>query len=385
MLNHKLWLAQLKRGLTKQGHSRRARRSRYSRTERLEAREVLSASPIGPEFLVNTTTVGSQGNSAMAMDADGDFVVAWHSESQDGSGYGIYAQRYNAAGVEQGLEFRVNTATLSHQRFPAVAMDADGDFIVTWQSLGQDGSDYGIYAQRYNAAGETRGGEFRVNTFTTNHQQFSSVAMDADGDFIVTWDSQGQDGTLNGIYAQRYNAAGVAQGGEFRVNTFIASNQIAPSVAMDVGGNFVVAWNSFGQDGSDYGIYAQRYNAAGVAQGGELSVNTFKTGRQIEPAIALDADGDFVIAWHSDNQDGSSYGIYAQRYNAAGVAQGSEFRVNTFTTQDQSSPSIAIDADGDFMVTWNSFGQDGGDRGVYAQAYNAAGLMQGTDFCSKFV
>ncbi len=53
------------------------------------------------------------------------------SDFQDGSGTGVYAQRYSATGVAQGAEFRVNTITSNSQRDPAVAMDADGDFVVT--------------------------------------------------------------------------------------------------------------------------------------------------------------------------------------------------------------------------------------------------------------
>ena len=140
----------------------------------------------------------------MAVDADGDFVVTWSSLGQDGSGWGVYAQRYNAAGVAQGGEFRVNTTTANDQLYSMVAMDADGDFVVTWWSRSQDGSGYGVYAQRYNAAGVAQGGEFRVNTTTTDHQFCSAVAMDADGDFTVAWSSAGQDGSGYGVYAQRY-------------------------------------------------------------------------------------------------------------------------------------------------------------------------------------
>ena len=75
----------------------------------------------------------------------------------------------------------------------------------------------------------------------------------------------------------------------------------------------------------------------------------------------MDADGDFVVAWQSAGQDGCSYGVYAQRFNAAGVAQGSEFQVNTYTTDNQAASSVAMDADGDFVVAWTSYGQDGGD------------------------
>ncbi len=73
-----------------------------------------------------------------------------------GRGYGIYAQRFDAAGVAQGGEFRVNTVTLSTQTNPAVAMDADGDVTLIWQSSGQDGSGYGVYAKSFTATGAER-------------------------------------------------------------------------------------------------------------------------------------------------------------------------------------------------------------------------------------
>ncbi|MBG1269058.1 beta strand repeat-containing protein, partial [Nostoc sp. WHI] len=332
------------------------------------------------EFQVNTNIIGNQYNSTVAIDADGDFVLSWTSDGQDGSGAGIYAQRYNSAGVAQGNEFQVNTYTDSNQSNPTVAIESNGDFVISWTSDGQDGSGNGIYAQRYNSAGVAQGGEFKVNTNTTSDQSDPTVAMDADGDFIISWTSDGQDGFLDGIYAQRYNTAGVAQGSEFQVNTNTNSFQYNPTVAMDADGDFVISWTSFGQDGSDNGIYAQRYNSAGVAQGGEFKVNTYTTNSQANPTVAMDTDGDFVISWQSSGQDGSYYGIYAQRYNTAGVAQGGEFKVNTNTTSDQANPTVAMDADGDFIISWQSFEQDVSGFGIYAQRYNSTGMVQGGEF-----
>ena len=79
-------------------------------------------------------------------------------------------------------------------------------------------------------------------------------------------------------------------------------------------------------------------------------MNSYTTSNQISPSVAVDADGDFVIAWQSRDQDGSGYGVFAQRYNAAGTPQGAEFRVNTYTTGYQVSPSVAMDAEGDFSL-----------------------------------
>lgn len=124
------WLAELKRTISTPSSVRRCRRSQYSRIECLESRALLAATPIGTEFRVNTTVTNTQTFSSVATDADGDFVVAWHS-NQDGVSFDVYAQRYSAAGVPQGSEFRVNTTTANTQAYPSVGMDADGDFVIT--------------------------------------------------------------------------------------------------------------------------------------------------------------------------------------------------------------------------------------------------------------
>jgi Ca2+-binding RTX toxin-like protein len=329
------------------------------------------------EFKVNTYTNNEQVNPTVAIDATGDFVITWQSYGQDGSDFGIYAQRYNSAGLAQGNEFKVNTTITDDQINPAIAMDAAGDFVISWQS--QDVSGFRIYAQRYNSAGLAQGNEFKVNTTTTGDQINPTVAMDATGDFVLSW--QSQDASGNGIYAQRYNSAGVAQGNEFRVNTYTDDNQINPTVAMDAAGDFVISWQSYYQDNSYYGIYAQRYNSSGVAQGTEFKVNTYTTKDQRNSTVAMDAAGNFVISWSSLGQDGSSYGIYAQRYNSSGATQGNEFKVNTYTTSSQDNPTIAINANnGDFVISWTSDGQDGSSDGIYAQRYNSAGVAQGKEF-----
>src|SRR5690606_9020679 len=150
--------------------------------------------------------------------------------------YGIYAQRYDSSGNEVGEEFQVNTYTTKNQVLPSVAMDSDGDFVITWHSFGQDGAGYGIYARRYDRLGNATGSEFKVNTYTTNIQSNPDVAMDSDGDFVITWHSFGQDGSVYGVYAQRYDSLGNAVGEEFRVNTYTTDHHLYPSVAMDSDG-----------------------------------------------------------------------------------------------------------------------------------------------------
>ncbi|MBL8452003.1 MAG: cadherin repeat domain-containing protein, partial [Zoogloea sp.] len=304
----------------------------------------------------------------VAMAANGNFVVVWESMGQDGSNYGIYAQRYNASGVAQGSEFRVNTQTIDDQREPAVAMDANGNFVVTYQTWASGNNSWGVLATRYNASGVAQGAEFVVSTTLDLDQIEPSVAMDSAGNFVITWQSYGQEGASDGIYAQRYNASGVAQGGEFHVNTTTADNQNLPTVAMDSSGNFVITWESYAQDGSLQGIYGQRYDSGGVAQGGEFRINTTTANAQQNPVVTMTGGGSFAVTWQSTAQDGKLEGVYMRLYDASGNPVTAETRVNTTTTGDQHSPSIISNQNGRMVIAWQGNGSGDGD-GVFMQRY----------------
>ena len=82
--------------------------------------------------------------------------------------------------IRQGGEFQVNRYTTNHQYRPALAADADGDFVVTWSSGGQDGPGTpGIFGARFDSAGALLGAEFQVNVYSTGIQTGSAVAAEA--------------------------------------------------------------------------------------------------------------------------------------------------------------------------------------------------------------
>ena len=332
----------------------------------------------GAEFRVNTYTTLDQNFPRVEQLKDGSIVIAWHSNGQDGSGWGIYEQRFNSAGSPLGTEFRVNSYITSDQTNPFVTALSDGGFLITYNSSGQDGSGVGIYAQRYTVNGISSGAAFKVNTYTSSDQLYGADDLLSDGSNIIVWQSYGQDGSGWGVYGQHYAANGSAIGSEFMINTSTSGEQGNMDVAALAGGGFAVTWEASSQDGSGYGIYAQIFSADGSKIGAEFRVNTYTGENQGIPAIASLMDGGFVIAWKSDgNQDGSLAGIFAQRFAANGTKTGSEFLVNTYTSGNQYDPSLTSLADGGFMVTWHSNLQDGSGLGVYAQRYAADGSKTG--------
>ena len=147
----------------------------------------------------------------------------------------------------------------------------------------------------------------------------------------------------------------VPAGPEFRVNAYTTGNQGTSRIAVQPNGNFIVVWTSAGQDGSGDGVFARRFFADGSPRGAEFRVNTFTTGHQRIPSVAVGADGAFEVVWASTH-GGTYHDVFGQRYDAAGGRVGGEFQVNTYTTLDQSWPQIARAADGRFVVVWLTVG-----------------------------
>jgi len=130
-----------------------------------------------------------------------------------------------------GDEFQVNTHTTYDQNMPSIATLIDGGFVIAWQSNAQDGNGYqgyGIYAQRYDASGNAVGGEFLVNTYTTSQQKYPSITALIDGGFVIAWQSYAQDGDIDGIFAQRYDSEGNPLG------TVTLINEVTGTTADDI-------------------------------------------------------------------------------------------------------------------------------------------------------
>lgn len=327
---------------------------------------------VGGEFAVNFSTEESQYTPDLTALSDGGWLAVWTSHDQDGSDGGIYAQRYAADGSRVGDETPVNTQVTGSQSSASVTSLSDGGWLVVWQSETQDqGTD--IFAQRYAAEGSLVGEEFQINLSTTGDQEVPSVTSLADGGWLVAWESSSPDYADSDIFAQRYAADGSLVGEEFQVNAYSQSWQSFPSVTSVVDGGWLVAWQSYGQDGSDQGIYVRRYAADGSAVGEEFRVNNYTTSAQSYPSISSLADDGWLVTWQSDGQDGSDYGVYAQRYAADGSVVGDAYQVNSYTNGDQEIAGLTSLPDGGWLITWHSYGQDGSDYGVYAQRYDANG------------
>ncbi len=341
----------------------------------------------GNQILVNTALFGDQTSPASAADALGNHVVVWVSSPQDDGLPGIYARRFDSNGVPVADEFQINNFWAPHHN-PDVAMGPLGNFVVVsenyWIETPPGSSNAlissAVTARIFNAQGIPLANEFPVHQYRDGFQGAPAVAMDSLGRFVVVWQSWQDDGEGFGIYARLFNANGDGLGSKFRVNSYTKNDQIQPAIAMESQGEFVIVWTSWGQDGDLSGIYGQRFSRTGERLGQEFRVNFSSLGRQEQPDVTKDTLGNFIVCWQRYVLDGEGYAIYARSFDRTAQLKGPEFMVNDPSPDWQVFPSIDSSPQGDFIVAWQQRSEDGIGFEIAARIFDQYSQAQGQVF-----
>lgn len=335
--------------------------------------ELATSSP-GSAFTVNTRRDGNQQQPAVATDAAGNFVVVW-TGSDDGERFtSIFAQRFDGGGQPLGESFRINEFAKNLQLSADVAMDVAGNFVVVWASNAQDGPGISIRGRRFNADGSPRGDDFRISESARQTLPQPQVAMQASGDFVVTWTESTSlivgGARLSFIVARRYTADGTPRGAPFDVTVASLNKASFPAVALADDGSFVVTWTNDRAAGlvsevleAGAGIFFRRFGPDGRAQGLARRVDFPADGSITDfPAISRDPARGFVIVWQSlDARTRATRGIFARRYMPSGQPVGDAFQVGD-AERLQRAPRVALRADGKLLVAATS------TQGIHLQA-----------------
>jgi hypothetical protein len=353
--------------------------------ESLEHRLQLSITPVAAATSV-ASAADDQDSPAVAMDAAGDYVVVW-TDDLDNTGIQstIEAEVFKANGTTVG-PFTVNSSASpdpTTRQQPSVAMDANGDFVVAWglepaNTPANGGYYYDIEARRFGLSGVGQGNEFQVNTTqqqTPNDLLSPTVAMN-NSSFVIGWTDVDGSGSKDTIEAQRYTFSGATNTpAGSNTTVYSAFTSTDPKAAMDTAGDYVFVWNPY--NGTNNLVLGQVYNASGLAQGSTFSVDPSVD--PITPSVAMNGAGDFVVAVGSI----SNGKVYAHQYALTGTesslsASSLSGDVALFTQSspfDQSDPAAAIDSQGFATVVWQDYStaNDSADGAIDARRLNPDG------------
>jgi hypothetical protein len=336
-----------------------------------------SVTPLGGEFSILGSLPGDQVWPALSLSPTAGIVV-WEDNMIDGQGAGV-----GGAVLDHNLNaqpvFKVNKVATGNQIKPQVQLLRNGNTIFVWESSVAGSPD--IYA-RFAKGTNFYTADIIVNTCTTDQQVDPVVAALPDGGAIVAWSSYGQDGSQWGVYARKLTAAGKgATPREFLVNQYTAYNQQNPAVATLANGNVAIAWVSEHQRfAKSKDIYARVFTSAGVPVTDEILVNS-GTNLCANPALAPLNSGGFTVAW--SQQDAVVYtngwDVWGRAFAASGTPTARDFRINSFLYGDQYRPKIASGPNG-CLVVWTSLGQDGDHEGVFGRYLLGGNKVSGSEF-----
>ena len=331
------------------------------------------------ELMVNPTATANtrtHNEATIAALTGGGHVVVYQVYGDDD----IYARRYGEGGLPIGEAFRVSTNTGgSIQQDATVAALADGGFVIVYTSTRFDNGNSAIVGRRYDADGVAMGGEFLVGPSNSTSRDSASVAALEDGGFVVAYEEN------QTLAVQRYNADGTSHGDRQIISTTYSYGQ--PAVAGLAGGGYVVTeLGYFTAGGVGFKTVGYVFGANGALVVGPYSL-TQTPGAQEEErlsAVAALPNGGFVAVWQTTYGAPNNRDVVARRFNADGSPAGDQFIVNTVTAGYQGFASVAALPDGRFIIDWTSFGQDGdnpaNETNVYAQMYDPIGNRIGSPF-----
>ena len=256
----------------------------------------VSGEKLGIQFTVQE---GFNGLSDVVADAAGNFWVV--STVNNGSGY---INKYSNTG-----ELLVDSKVYQSEVVafdPVITALSDGRIVVSWYD-GQNAAGSDIYGQFVTSAGELEGIPFIVNTTLAENQSKQAIAGLASGGFVMTWQSLMQDGDLAGIYARVFDESGVG-GAEIAVNTETIGNQVQSHVTARSDGGFVVGWVDAA---APQQVYVQSYAANSMAQGANRIVSvddvlTVNNSTNVE--FAELTNGSLVAVWDAWNGSRNIFG-----------------------------------------------------------------------------
>ncbi|MBQ9242271.1 MAG: metallophosphoesterase [Proteobacteria bacterium] len=261
----------------------------------------------------------------------------------------------------------VNNVGSGDQFNPIVAANrSNGNFVVVWEdnsstddgtykdAEGKTQNNFDIAFRLFNKGGYTNGGQKFVtsdNKFAKGNQISPDVAMDNKGNFVVVWADDSDNNNIYNIKMSGFDSSGKLKFSNVTVHESASGDQTAPKIAMAPDGRFVVAWNDK-QGDKNINIKLRTFKADGSPAAAEQYLIAQTEGTRRNPSLAMDANANYVIAWDDDNDNNGTYQLYARKYDFNGKLLGNVSPVNLESAGQQIHSAVGMNGKGAFFVAY---------------------------------
>ncbi len=216
--------------------------------------------------------------------------------------------------------------------------------------------------------------DVRASQFAASSKDNVAIDTDAQGRTVAVWQSRRQQSGTYGIYARRFDADGSPMGDEVQINLTTHQHQMQPAVALDADGSAWFVWMSMGQDGDRGSIMARRFDAALESSTNEFLVNEQRAGDQGQPSIDSDDEGNAFVVWEDRLSDNSNQRIRGRRLDPSGKTLGAAFDVDAKDLGSCRQASLSVGSAPGFVVAWARTDGEGKPAGVFGRQFDQNGV-----------
>jgi hypothetical protein len=229
----------------------------------------------------------------------------------------------------------------------------------------------GISTATADSRYEAKGTEFDITGRIIGDQIGTRLAIGAKGGYLV-WQDNATDQFGLGISALKMDLAGNPVGNPVRINSRLKGDQENPQVGMLPTGGAIFAWE--GGASGFHRVHFRITNPQGVFLFDDLFATGPNSGEQVEPSLTVLGNGNVVLSWTDYLEDGSFKGVTARLIGADGSALTDPFRLNEFTFGNQHKSRLVALPSGGFAAVWVSDQQqDAKSLDIVARIFSATG------------
>jgi hypothetical protein len=332
----------------------------------------------GAEIQVNTNNLAQLHNPAAAFDGAGHSMVVWENDL-----LGVRGRLYDGAGKALGSELSLvanaswsvlpGIAPVTFHRDPAIVFLPSGNFLLAWAEE-QGNLEWTIYfenlqvfsreivVQVFNTSGEPLGSPVTISSGGPGLKSRPRLAERSTGDVVASWMSQyGPTATPAGelgVFTRLLSRTGQPEGSQTKVDTVTGAIGSTPALAVDPDGSYLIAWSSQkGTDTFNTSIYGRVFNPAGAPLAAPFAITSNTVGPQGRPTVANDGQGSYLAAWQSYFNDIWHARIDGQIVSKAGGLLGKRQTISNGAGKNwaEVAPSAAVAPNGTFTLVWMEY------------------------------
>jgi hypothetical protein len=345
----------------------------YNGPQQVVARRLQSPHASGELTLVRGTIPDRVLELPRIAPSPGGGWLLFYSQTRPDGYEQLFGSRFSQRGSALGSRFQISVPFKSTAKVHAATKLQDGYFVLAEDDLcpGCQFLQHHLFARILDARGQPTSPYFQVDTnpLRTGFCGAKSLGADAQGDTVVVWEGEPQrfDSTQTSILAQRFSPTGQRLGGSFLVTKPNSATVLEPSVAVNPEGDFIVVWQYQPDSNTPRSLHARHFSKDAKPLGQEFVVEADSVADAIVPSIASDSRGNYVVVWTSY---GSPYcpSVKGRLYRPDDTPAGPAFDLSSSTNTCDQFPKVAFGPNGTFAVTWIRTLDDGGSD-IYAAMF----------------